>query len=161
MRSRLVKICRFFFLLLLIVIGATGASYYRVVSGPVSHHGASTPDFGNFAGSWFAHSSSLVLSNDGTATFVGRTYSWCGPGVAQPCDTIDERGSIHPGIQEQMQFSRASGSTAYGTIISSNFQAPGLTVTIELQPNDTLLYKSDTLIALLCGPNAPVGTCGA
>ena len=122
---------------------------------------AASSDFNGFAGVWLSHGTRLDFAKDGTATFDERTYSWCGPGVAQSCDSIDARGFIHPGHREQIQFSYAIGYVAYGTIIASNFHSRGLPVTVELQPDNTLLYSAHTLIALLCGPGAPVGTCGA
>ena len=119
------------------------------------------PNFASFAGSWIAHGSSLNFASSGLATFDARTYAWCGPGVAQPCDSNDARGIIHPGGHEQVQFSRVAGNTAYGTIITSNLHTPGLAVMVVLQTDNTLLYTSQTPIALLCGPTAPAGTCGA
>ncbi len=126
-----------------------------------SHWPEATPDFSAFVGVWTAHSARLIFAKDGSATFDERTYSWCGPGVTQPCDSIDARGNIHPGNNEQMQFSRTASSIAYGIIISSNFHPRGFTVTVKLQPDNTLLYADHTAIALLCGPASPVGTCGA
>jgi hypothetical protein len=121
----------------------------------------STPDFRQFAGKWIAHGSILIISSDGTATFSARAYRWCGVGVPQPCDTMDARGRIENGDQEQIRFTRVSGSVAYGTILTSTFHPAGLPVTLTLEPNDTILYAANTPIALLCGPAAPVGTCGA
>src|SRR5579885_1099202 len=121
----------------------------------------STPDFRQFAGKWIAHGSILIISPDGTATFSARAYRWCGVGVPQPCDTMDARGGIENGNREQARFTRVSGSVAYGTILTSTFHPAGLPVTLTLEPNDTILYAANTPIALLCGPAAPVGTCGA
>lgn len=126
-----------------------------------SNWSAASPDFSKFTGIWTAHGASLSFASDGTATFNQRTYNWCGPGVAQPCDSIDPRGFIQPGNHEQIRFSRADGSIAYGTVVSSNFHPNGLTVTVEIKPDNTLLYASHTAIALLCSPSAPAGTCGA
>lgn len=119
------------------------------------------PHFGTFVGTWVAHGSRLDFFKDGHATFVGRTYRWCDSGVAAPCDSIDTRGFIHSGYQEQIQFSRVAGSVAYGTIVAGNFHPRGLAVTVKLRPDDTLFYASHRPIALFCGPAAPVGMCGA
>lgn len=131
--------------------------------GSITSAQGATLRFHAFAGTWFAHGSSLQFSEDGQAIFQGRTYRWCGPGVVPPCDSIDARNVIHAGNQEQIRFSRIanSGSIAYGTIIASNFHPRGLAVTVELRPDHTLLYASHTPIALLCSPAAPVGMCGA
>jgi hypothetical protein len=129
--------------------------------GSVTSAQGATSHFSRFVGLWVAHGSSLEISTDGQATFEARTYRWCGHSVAPPCDLGDARGVIHAGNREQIQFSYIADSVAYGTIIASNFHPRGLPVTIELRPNDTLLYASRTPIALLCGPAAPVGMCGA
>lgn len=136
-------------------------AFIIVVLGSVTNVKGATPRFSQFVGVWFAHGSSLHIFGDGQATFEERTYRWCGPGVAPPCDWGDARGFIHAGNREHIQFVYRVGSIAYGTIVASNFHPLGLIVTIELQPNDTLLYASNIPIALLCGPAAPVGMCGA
>lgn len=122
---------------------------------------AGTPDFRKFARKWVAHGAALDFAEDGKAFFVERVYRWCGSHVARPCDTIAPDGRITNGYQEQIQFSRVDGSVAYGTITASNFHPQGLAVTARLQSNDTLLYAGEIEIALLCGPKAPVGACGA
>lgn len=121
----------------------------------------STPDFRRFAGTWIAHGSLLMISSDGMGTFSARAYRWCGLSVPQPCDTMDARGRIENGDQEQIRFTRVSGTIAYGTILTSTFHPAGLPVTLTLEPNNTILYAANTPIALLCGPAAPAGTCGA
>jgi len=121
----------------------------------------STFDLGPFAGTWVSHSAIMTIAQDGSATFAQRTYRWCGTGVTQHCDTISAQGQIQDGEQEHLQFSRSSGPVAYGTVTASNFHPAGLAVTLMTLPNDTLLYAGNGLIALLCGPNAPVGACGA
>lgn len=166
MWNKCTKLCWTFLFVILLVAGTTGASSRsaqraRFIRGTSVALLTLPPDFSRFAGVWVAHGASLSLAKDGTATFEGRTYNWCGSGVAQPCDSIDANSMIHSGHHEQIHFSRIAGPIAYGTIIASNFHPLGLAVTIELQPDDTLLYASNTVIALLCGPNAPVGTCGA
>lgn len=117
--------------------------------------------FSRFAGLWVAHSASLRFSQNGWATFNERTYRWCGHGEVSPCDSIDAHGVIRPGYQEHIHFSSVAGSVAFGTIVASNLHPPGLAVAVELLPMDTLLYKSRRTIALLCGPAAPAGMCGA
>ncbi len=118
-------------------------------------------DLGQLAGTWRSHGAVLSIAPDGSANFEGRAFRWCGSSEPQPCDTIDAQGLIHDGDHEQIQFSRVSGSIAYGTITTSSFHPAGMAVSVTLQPSDTLLYAGNTPISLLCGPHAPVGTCGA
>jgi len=122
---------------------------------------ATVDDFRIFARQWVAHGALLDFSADGKAVFMARAYRWCGPGVVQPCDTIEPGGRIHNGYQEQIQFSQVKDSVAYGTIAASNMHPKGLAVTATLQSNDVLLYAAETDIAHLCGPKAPLGACGA
>jgi hypothetical protein len=122
---------------------------------------AAKPDFSMFARKWVAHGAVLVFSADGWAFFEERTYNWCGSGVKSPCDSIGANGYIRSGYQEKIQFSRVSGSVAYGKVTASNFHPVGLAVTVRLQENDTLLYAGTRDIALLCGPHSPPGECGA
>lgn len=119
------------------------------------------PGFARFAGTWTAHGAMLTISSDGAATFAARTYRWCAPGIPQPCDTIDAQGHLEAGNLERLRLSYVSGSTAYGTVLTSTFHPAGLAVTLTLQPHDTLLYAARTPIAFLCGPGAPAGACGA
>jgi hypothetical protein len=120
-----------------------------------------TPEFRRFASTWIAHGSVLIIAANGTATFVARAYRWCATDVPRPCDTIDAQGHIESGKREQLRLSRVHGSTAYGTVLTSTFHPAGLAITLTLEPNDTLLYAARTPIALLCGPTAPAGACGA
>lgn len=134
---------------------------YHAGASNLSSTSRSAVDLSQFVGTWTAHGAALVIARDGTATFTARAYRWCGSGVPQPCDTIDTQDRIHDGNQEQLQLTRFSGSVAYGTVTTSTFHPAGLAVTLTLQPNDTLLYAGNAPISLLCGPAAPVGTCGA
>lgn len=118
-------------------------------------------DFHRFAGTWTAHGAQLSVSPHGMATFTARTYRWCAAGVAHPCDTMNAQGQIADGAREHLQFVRINGSRAYGNILNSTVRAAGLAVSLTLEPNDSLLYMAQTPIVLLCGPNAPAGTCGA
>jgi hypothetical protein len=130
----------------------------------ISTHPSTTSapdDFQRFAGTWTAHGALLSVSPTGMATFTARTYRWCASGVAHPCDTIDTQGHIDDGARERLQFLRVSGSMASGKVLSSTVHPVGLAVSLTLKPGDTLLYRAQTSIALLCGPRAPAGTCGA
>jgi hypothetical protein len=170
MQLRFVRTFGIFLLVIVLAgcgISARGGSMQTGTSGTMSlvraHPQTPMPDFGRFVNRWFAHSAVLIFSPNGSIFFEKRVYRWCGPGVPPPCDTIDADGRIWPGYQEDAQFSRVTGSMAYGTITASNLHSNGLAVTVTLQAADTLLYtangKQDSI--LLCGPAAPPGECGA
>jgi hypothetical protein len=168
MQARFLK-AGWLWLLAIILLGYGMHAQTRVVQAQALQSGgqryasisASKPDFSRFARSWIAHSAVLNFSANGLAVFEARVYTWCGQGVKLPCDTIDAAGHIYPGYWERIQFSRASATVAYGTIIAGDFHPVGTSVTASLQENDTLLYAGQNIIALLCGPDAPVGACGA
>jgi hypothetical protein len=108
----------------------------------------------NFIGTWYSHGDVLTIKQDGHAHFVGRVYRWCTEGPA-PCDTL-EGDKITPGIQKEIIFSREQDNTLYGTITSSTDHSDGQTVSARIGANDTLDFNGESL----CGPHAPVGTCG-
>ena len=109
-----------------------------------------------FTGEWHFHTSLLTVGSDGYATFIARAYQFCGPGIAQPCDTW-QGNTIISGIRENIVITKIDGSTAYGIITSSTDNKIHQQVTLILQPNDTLTFNG----MLLCGPQGPVGHCGA
>lgn len=118
-------------------------------------------DFGRFVGSWYAHGAGMSFDSNGRAHFEERVYRWCGPGVAQPCDSMQGNQIIN-GHREDLQFSHAIDSVAYGVIVSSNFRPVGLSVTLTLLPGDRVLYSAGTTMGgILCGPDAEIGACGA
>ena len=108
----------------------------------------------NFIGTWYSHGDVLTIRQDGHAHFTGRVYRWCTEGPA-PCDTI-KGNTISPGIQKDIVFNREQNNTLYGTITASTDHSNGQTVTVRIGSNDTLDFNGVTL----CGPNAPLGTCG-
>jgi len=109
-----------------------------------------------FMGEWHFHTSLLTVESDGHATFIARAYQFCGPGIAQPCDSW-QGNTIISGIQENIVLTKIEGSTAYGIITSSTDNKTYQRVTLILQPQDTLEFNG----MLLCGPQGPVGHCGA
>lgn len=171
MRTQFGKVCWLFPILLMSILlwrnaGNAQTNFSRIKSaeeygGTRQVTQTSSSEFKEFVRLWVSHGAALNFSADGKAVFYKRVYRWCGPGVAQPCDTISSDGRISNGYQEQIQFSYVRGLVAYGTITASNFHPKGLAVTAILQPDDTLLYSGTSEIALLCGPKAPVGACGA
>ncbi|HEY4033954.1 MAG TPA: hypothetical protein VGL94_08350 [Ktedonobacteraceae bacterium] len=109
-----------------------------------------------FNGEWHFHSTLLTVGGDGHATFITRAYQFCGPGILQPCDAW-QGNTIIPGIQEKIVLTKIEGSTAYGIITSSTDNKTLQQVTLTLQPNDILEFNG----MFLCGPNGPIGHCGA
>ena len=121
-----------------------------------------TPDFSAFVGTWGGHGRGLTFSSDGRAEYRARAYQWCGPGVPPPCDSF-QGNTIIDGIQQEMLFTSVVGKTAYGTITASSDDNRGRAVSFAVDANDTATFSEggDSAGILLCGPNAPFGTCGA
>lgn len=160
MWKRLQPVFWIFSLFILLGCG-TGVTHAAQVEG--SRASDSPPGtFNKFVGTWVAHGAFLVVASDGSVKFEARTYNWCGPQVAQPCDFIKEN-TIFYGYHEQLALTNANDSIAYGTVIASNDPPEKLNtpITLTLGPNDTLYYASQASITVLCGPAAPAGTCGA
>lgn len=163
----LVRKVGWFFSLVILLLGygiSAQSAYAQTVKARTQVQKSGPPPisaFSRFSRAWVAHSAILIFAPNGQAVFAERTYTWCDAGKASPCDSINASGQIRSGYQEKMQFSRVSDSVAYGTIIASNFRPVGLAVTVSLLANDTLLYTANADKTLLCGPDAPVGTCGA
>ncbi len=110
-----------------------------------------------FIGQWYAHWGVFAVKANGDAQLIARTYRWCGPDVAPPCDAI-QGNAIVPGINEQMQFTSVTGVTASGKILASTQKNIGVTVTITLGNNGTLTLSDQ---GMLCGPRSKPGLCGA
>lgn len=118
------------------------------------------PDFSKFAGFWYAHGAGLTVNADGQAHFSARTYTWCGPGVKQPCD--EAQGGMLNGYKENVQLSRVSGNNAYGIITAGNVLPVGSSVTLTLLPGNQVHFSAGVGMGnQLCGPQAAVGACGA
>lgn len=159
--SRFVLISTFFLLL------GCGIARYNGSTQPVTHARSVSPTSastsinpGKFTGTWIAHGAFMTIARDGKAVFEARTYSWCGPGVPQPCDSIKQNQILY-GHHQQLQLSQVNGSVARGVITSSNTSPTNTAVTLTLQSGDTLLYTVNGSTTLLCGPSAAPGTCGA
>ncbi|HZR41322.1 MAG TPA: hypothetical protein VFB12_14460 [Ktedonobacteraceae bacterium] len=111
--------------------------------------------FASFVGQWVAHYGTFTFNVNGQATLEERTYKWCGPGVATPCDSTNGTGLY--GLVEKMMFTRVVGNRAYGKITSSNEGDVGKPVTATLLENDTVQVSQG---GVYCGPKAPLGWCG-
>jgi hypothetical protein len=120
------------------------------------------PDFSAFVGEWYWHGRVLSFSSDGQAKYTARAYRWCGPDVSPPCDSW-QGNTIIDGIHEDMRFTSVAGNTAYGTITASSDGTTGRAASFTIGANDTATFtkSGDSSGVLLCGQNAPPGTCGA
>jgi hypothetical protein len=116
-----------------------------------------TPNFGPFVGTWFAHSDTMIIKADGTATYTGRVFIWCTDDPRPPCDTNEP---IMGGLNAQITFTSVSGNTASGSITGGtglrdfhgNIIPVGSNISVTLNPDNDTLNVSDG--SLLCGPTA-------
>ncbi len=119
------------------------------------------PDFGRFVGPWYAHGAGLTVKADGQAHYEARIYTWCGPRVQQPCDSMKGNEIIN-GYKGDIRFFLVSDTVAYGIITSGNIQSIGSCVTLTLLPGDQLLFSAGKGMGNhLCGQHAPAEACGA
>ena len=116
-----------------------------------------------FGGDWFFHGFALHIAGQaGTATF--RTYRFCGPGVAPPCDSRDGDAIVDGGRATLGLDGVDASGAAHGTVVSSTDPStlPVGPATLTRVPQDQLsLHTSGGNDLTLCGPDAPAGTCGA
>ncbi|WP_201362546.1 hypothetical protein [Dictyobacter formicarum] len=162
--SCLSKVCWILPLIVLLVgpITTSASAATRSTSiATASSESGDIPGFSRFVGSWYAHGAGLAVHADGQAHFKARVYTWCGPGVKPPCDSF-QGDTIVNGYTEDLLFSRVSGNVAYGTITAGNVGPVGSSVTMTLIPGNQLLFSAGKGMGNhLCGPQAPVGACGA
>jgi hypothetical protein len=108
-------------------------------------------DFSRFAGTWSAHTGSIEVHADGSAKVVS----------APP------PGSGLPGGTLTIQFTTATPTVASGHVVTSSLPAhsAGEPATLVLNGDDTVslgLGAVDPRSTLpFCGPQTPVGYCGA
>ncbi len=145
----------------ILVVGVVKALPVLALASPSTRTSSASSNFSSFVGTWPGHGRLLDFASNGHAQYTARAYRWCEQGVSPPCDSW-QGNIIVDGIKEQMVFIRTSGSTAYGTIVSSTAGDTGQSVTLTLQQNDTVMlsFKNGSY-KTLCGPQAPAGYCGA
>ncbi len=138
----------------------SNSSIYAKQPHLVAHRNMS-PNFTPFVGIWYHHGAFLQFNADGHVNFQQRTYQMCSPDIAPPCDTF-QGDTIMSGNRAQMSFTQVSNATAYGLITSSTYRHIGYKVSLKRAPDDVLeLTEGSDLPLTLCGPNAPIGLCGA
>ena len=169
--SYLKKACWIFLSILLILSYTTAiASAATRVAQPASRIAqtsaswsisAPASEWRKFVGTWYAHGAGLSIRANGQAHFEARVYTWCGPGVARPCDYFRGNALIS-GFKEDVQLTHVSGPVAYGRVTAGDVHRIGSAVTLTLLSADQLFFAVGKGSGnLLCGPQAPVGACGA
>ena len=115
---------------------------------------AQPESFARFAGGWARHGFGLSIQPDGQARATWRTYRWCGPGVPQPCDSMQDN-LITSGGQATLVFTRVEGASAYGRVLASTdsetFPAGG-DIVLTLEPYGMARLWDGVAWTDLCGP---------
>jgi hypothetical protein len=106
-----------------------------------------------FVGDWGRHGLQLTISDDGTAWARWRVYQWCGPGVPQPCDRI-ENDYLISGGQADLVFAPQAPDSAQGEVLSStDAESYDLgPVTLRLVPFGMAVLEQGGHETVLCGP---------
>ncbi len=123
-----------------------------VISGSARVAAAAEPE--DFVGVWAKHGFVLEVREDGRATANWRTYKWCRPGVAEPCDEI--RGNeIYAGGHAEIEFRELDEDLAAGVVLSSSqpevLDVGRVTMLLAEWGMAILSQGGDDI--LLCGPH--------
>ncbi len=126
---------------------------------------SATPDsanFKSFVGTWYNRYGTLTIASNGRAKYVARVFTWCGPAVTPPCDSM-ENNLIIPGIHLNMQFVHTTKSVAHGTVLDGNTEEAGSPVSLTLLKSDRLGFseRPSSNPHTLCASTVPVESCGA
>ncbi len=132
---------------------------------PLPTKAVATPDpsnFKSFVGIWYNRYGTLTIEQNGHAKYVARVFTWCGPSVTPPCDSM-ENNLIIPGIHLNMMFAYTTRSTARGTVIDGNTEKAGSPVSLTLLKDDRLGFSEHLSSSphTLCASSIPVESCGA
>ena len=129
-------------------------------STPVPIPTSAPTGFGAFVGEWTFHGAVVVINPDGAGVANWRIYKWCSDDPTPPCDSV-RGGDIIDGGKATFRLTSTKGTQAFG-VVSATLD-PGTVadgpLVIQLLPNDYLHFPK--LTAPLCGPRAPVASCGA
>lgn len=119
---------------------------------------AASAAFGAFAGTWGRHGGGLLIQPDGRFTISNRTYRWCTQDPP-PCDAMSGNNIINGDVQTG-QLTSVSGEVATGKVTHTTdpVDGPAGPITMTLDPATDTISAAN---ASYCGPNAPVGNCGA
>lgn len=120
---------------------------------------AAAAAFAPFTGNWWHHGLSIEVGPDGRGSLSWRVYRWCGPGVAQPCDSISANIIVNGGRAAVLfQTVDPGAGTAYGRVTSSsdpNTVPFGTFAMVMTQYGMADLRSGDQLITNVCGPQFP------
>lgn len=117
--------------------------------------------FGTFIGSWVGHGRGLQVSHNGYGTEHFRTYVNCNNTQTTNCDMFTHE-SIYDGGFLSFTLNRVAANKAFGTINNSGYSwLIGTKVTLVRTSHDTITIRALAGYGAFCGPNAPVGYCGA
>jgi hypothetical protein len=162
-------LCMLLFSLLLLTLSLAGCNApvptAPVRQTPVSLPNAlATPDpsiFKNFVGTWYNRYGTLTIEPNGHAKYIARVFTWCGPAVTPPCDSM-ENNLIIPGIHLNMIFAHTTKSMANGTVLDGNTEAVGSPVSLTLLKGNRLGFseRSASRPHTLCASIIPVEACG-
>ncbi len=124
-----------------------------------------TPDpanFKSFVGTWYNRYGTLTIVPNGHAKYVARVFTWCGPAVTPPCDSM-ENNLIIPGIHLNMMFIHTTKSVAHGTVLDGNTEDAGSPVSLTLLKDNRLGFseRPSSNPHTLCASTVPVESCGA
>lgn len=121
-------------------------------------------------GSWERHGFFIDVGDDGGSSATWRIYSWCGPGVPEPCDQIVDNRIISGG-HAVIQFTGADDSGVFqGEVVDTT--DPELLdmgpLTLTPQPYDMAMLEQGETQLVLCGddsvnqaPDDVLAQCGA
>jgi hypothetical protein len=116
-----------------------------------------TPSLDAIAGSWVHHGFCLQVNADGSASAVWRTYRWCGPGVAEPCDQIVNNTIISGGHADLTFSDQDDSGTFHGQVDSTSDPRLLDLGPVDLTPQayDMALLEQGSFQLVLCGEDAP------
>lgn len=120
-------------------------------------------DFSAFAGIRGGSGLSLEVLPTGAAFLIYRIYSFCGPGVPQPCDSTIGNNII-PGGNLTLQFNSTTDTVARGQVVASTDPTypVGATAQLTLLGSDAigLQVGGRPFPRTFCGAGSPPGFCG-
>lgn len=124
--------------------------------GPAAPAAAQDDALAPIVGNWERHGFGIEVGDDGSTNAIWRVYSWCGPGVPEPCDQIVENRIISGG-RATIQFTGADDSGAFQGEVLDTTDPELLDVgplTLTPQPYDMALIEQGDTQLVLCGDDS-------
>ena len=126
--------------------------------------------FASVAGFWTRHGFGIQVNDDRTASAAWRVYSWCGPGVTDPCDQLLSNRIVDGGHAD-ITFSGPDENGAFQDEVASTTDPELLDIgplNLTPQPYDMAMLEQNGTQLTLCGddssnqaPPAVLMGCGA